>query len=150
MKKIALALVLSSMLAGSALAATQNIAVSASVVGTCQFASAVNVAFGALDQTSTLDAVAPTPGSLEFWCTKNTNYTLTTADATAGIHTGTMTGPVGGSIAYTLTFDNFSGAGNGKTGTIISGISGSILNSNYVDQPAGAYSENVLFTVTPL
>lgn len=148
-KKLALALLLSAALAGGAHAATQDITVSANVVGTCRFDSAANVGFGLLDQTSVADATAT--GSLVFWCTQNTNYTLSD-EANVGTADGVFTGSLvdgGNSIPYELTYTNVSGPGAGKNSPITSVITGTIANADFVDAPAGTYSDTVTFTITP-
>jgi spore coat protein U-like protein len=138
-------------MAGTAMAGgTQNVNVTANIVGTCQFNSAGDVAFGALDQTSTADQTAT--GSLVFWCTKNATYTLsdeTNVGVADGSFTGTLTGPPTGSITYTLTYTNSSGSGAGKTSPITSAITGTILNADYVNAPAGNYTDTVTFTIAP-
>lgn len=139
--------------AGSALAATQDLTVSARVVGNCAFDSASDVDFGDLVQTSAADATAT--GNLVFWCTKNASYTLgdqdnpTTGD---GTFAGTLSAPPGANqdtIDYTLTYTEFSGDGAGKTAPITSEITATIVNANYVNVAADTYTDTVTFTITP-
>lgn len=149
MKKLSLALIFLAVLAGSALAATQNVQVSAEVIGTCRFNSAADVDFGVLDQTVTADATAA--GSLEFWCTSNTNYTLSD-EANVGTADGNFDGTLasgGDSIPYNLSYTNTSGPGTGKNAPITSVITGTIANADYVDAPTGVYNDTVTFTITP-
>jgi hypothetical protein len=137
--------------ASSALAADQNLNVSANVVGHCAFNPGTDVDFGDLVQTSAANATAT--GNLTFWCTRNANYTLSDqANATEGDGTfsGTLTSlATTDTIPYTLNYDNYSGSGDGKTSPITSTISATILNVNYVDVAAATYTEVVTFTITP-
>lgn len=152
MRTVSLALfslILLAVLTGSALAATQDLNVSAQVVGTCRFESANDINFGALDQTATADVTAP--GNLVFWCTKNASYTLgdeTNPTVADGSFTGTLAG-TDDSIDYELTYTNYSGSGAGKTSPITSTITATIANADYVDAPAGNYTDTVTFTLTP-
>jgi spore coat protein U-like protein len=134
--------------AGNALADTQDLVVSAQVVGTCRFDSASDIDFGTLDQTATTDETAT--GNLVFWCTKNANYALTDeANPTIdGSFSGTLVG-TNDSIPYDLTYTNFSGSGAGKTSPITSVVTATIINADYVDVEADTYSDTVTFTVTP-
>jgi len=138
--------------ASSALAATRDLSVSATVVGHCAFDSASDVDFGDLDQISTADATAT--GNLIFWCTKNASYTLgDEANSTVGdgSFAGTLT-PIGASpdsIDYTLAYTNFTGSGTGKTTPITSAISANIVNADYVNVEADTYTDTVTFTITP-
>lgn len=130
-----------------ALADTQDVEVTAKITGTCQFNSAVDVAFGTLDQTVTDNAEAT--GSVIFWCTKNTNYTL--SDSKGGSD-GSLSSTMSNgseSISYSLTYSNYSGAGAGKTSPITSALAGTILNADYVDAEAGDYSDTITFTIAP-
>ncbi len=138
--------------ASSALAADQNLNVSARVVGHCAFNSISDVDFGDLDQASAADATAT--GNLIFWCTNNASYTLGDEDNPAvgdGTFAGTL-GPIGKSkdtIDYTLAYNNFSGSGTGKTTPITSAISATIVNADYVNVEADTYTDIVTFTITP-
>jgi spore coat protein U-like protein len=149
MRTLSLALVSFILLAGSALAATQDLTVSAQVVGTCRFERATDIDFGDLDQTATTDETAT--GSLVFWCTKNANYILGD-EANSAVGDGSFSGELAkGSekIAYSLSYDNHSGNGAGKTSPITSTITATILNADYVNVPAGKYNDTVTFTLTP-
>lgn len=139
-------LVLVAAFSGIVQAASTNLPVSASVAGTCQFDVVGSLAFGALDQTSAGDATAST--SIGFWCTKNALYTLSDPTNSDGAESGTITNGTD-SITYSVTYDNFSGSGGGKTSPITSTINGTILNANYVNVSAGNYAGNMLFTITP-
>jgi len=88
-------LILLAVLTGSALAATQNLLVSAQVVGTCRFDSAADIDFGTLDRPRLL---MKRNGRLVFWCTKNADYTLgdeTNPAVADGKFSGTLVGTNG-------------------------------------------------------
>lgn len=137
--------------ASSALAATQDLNVSARVVGHCAFNSASDVDFGDLDQASAADATAN--GNLIFWCTKNASYTL--GDETnSGVGDGDFDGVLSSAtttdtIDYSLAYTNFSGSGAGKTSPITSAITATIVNADYVNVDAATYKDTVTFTITP-
>jgi len=151
MRTLALALVSIVLLAGSTLAATQDLTVSAQVVGTCQFNSAADVNFGTLDQTLTANPTAS--GSLLFWCTKNASYLLGDENNPSvgdGKFNGNLTGTVNKeTIAYQLDYTNYSGQGDGKNSPITSVITATIPNANYINVSADIYTDTVTFTVTP-
>jgi spore coat protein U-like protein len=137
--------------ASSALAATQDLNVSAKVVGNCAFNSAADVDFGDLNQTSADNATAT--GNLIFWCTKNASYTL--GDETnSGVGDGDFNGVLSSTtttdtIDYALAYNNFSGNGAGKTAPITSTITATIVNADYVNVDAATYEDTVTFTITP-
>lgn len=134
---------------GIASAATTNVTVSASIIGTCQFDTTPALAFGALDQTSGSDETAT--GDLKFWCTKNAAYTLSD-ETNVGVADGAFSGTIAdgaNSIPYSIAYTNSSGSGAGKTTLTTSTLTATILNAAYVDKPAGDYSGTVTFTITP-
>jgi spore coat protein U-like protein len=136
-------------MAGVAMAATQDVTISANIIGTCRFDSTAPVAFGQLDQTAATDETAS--GSVVFWCTKNAAYTLSD-EANVGTADGTFSGTlVSGpdTIPYILSYNNTSGSGLGKTSLITSTINGTIANVDYVNAAAGNYTDIVTFTITP-
>lgn len=143
------ALTLFATLAGNALADTQDLVVSAQVVGTCRFESATDIDFGTLDQTATADQTAT--GDLIFWCTKNATYSLTD-EANPAVADGSFRGTLAGtndSIDYELTYTNYSGQGAGKKSPVTSVVTATILNADYVDVEVDTYSDTVTFTVNP-
>jgi spore coat protein U-like protein len=138
--------------ASSALAATQDLNVTAKVVGHCAFDGATPVDFGDLDQTSAADATAT--GDLTFWCTNNSSYTLgdeTNSTVGDGTFAGALTpiGPSLDTIDYTLAYTNFNGSGAGKTAPITSAITANIVNADYVNVEADTYTDTVTFTILP-
>lgn len=135
----------------SALAAdTANVAVSASVTGTCKFNSGGSIAF-TLDPTSAT-AASGTVVSPAFWCTKGTSYTVTDntgANASAGVrrmkNTVIATEFIPYSFAYTAT-----GTGTGKSTPITLTLgSASVANVDFINASAGSYADTVVLSITP-
>lgn len=136
-------------IAGTVFAATTNVTVSANIVGTCRFNSTPSLDFGQLDQTSGSDATAS--GNLVFWCTTGTAYTLGD-EANPAVGDGSFSGTLvdgGNSIDYSISYNAFSGSGAGKTSAITSTLNATIANAQFVDKPAGNYSDTVTFTIAP-
>lgn len=135
---------------GSCLAGdSKTMDISANVIGTCKYSSTPALAFGVLDQTLASDATAS--GNLQFWCSKGVSYTLSD-QANPGVGDGAFAGSIGNgtdTIPYTITYNNFTGNGAGKTTLNSSTLSAKILNGNYVNVSAGAYTGVVTFTITP-
>lgn len=135
--------------AGAGWAATTTVAVSASVAGTCQFNNTGSVAFGALNQT-TAPLVNGTVTNPQFWCTKNTAWTIT--DDLGAHETGStfrMTNTAGTDfIPYTFTYTT-TGTGAGKTAPISMDITATVAAGTYVDVPAGTYTDTVTLTILP-
>lgn len=125
---------------------TTTVNVSANISGTCQFSTTPTLAFGALDQTSSSDATAT--GALTFWCTKGAAYTLSDPLGSTGTYAGTISNGTD-SIAYSVAYTNATGNGTGKTSPISSTLNATILNNNYVNVSAGAYTGTVQFTIAP-
>lgn len=129
---------------------TATVNVSANIVGTCKFDTTPTLAFGELDQASGLDATAT--GDLKFWCTKNAAYTLsdeTNVGVADGVYSGTIANATTNTIPYSISYDNFSSTGSGKTTLKTSTLTATITNANYVDAPAGDYTGSVVFTIAP-
>lgn len=135
---------------GSSLAAdSTTMAMSANVIGTCKYSTTPALAFGVLDQTLSTDATAS--GNLQFWCTKGASYTLSD-QANPGVGDGAFAGAITNgtdAIPYTITYNNFTGNGAGKTTLNTSTLTAKILNGDYVNVSAGAYTGTVTFTVAP-
>jgi spore coat protein U-like protein len=140
-------------LGGAALAADSNtLTVSASVTGTCKFASPTSALdFGALDPSVGGDVNKSS--TTQFWCTKG----VTTDTILAGNGQNwdgakrRMKDPASGDlIAYTLslTKDANANAGPGALRTLT--ISGGILGTDYTGKTAGTgYTDTVTLTITP-
>lgn len=136
--------------AGTAMAATTDVQVTAQVAGTCVFSTPPSFNFGLLDQASTSDAVLN--GNLQFWCTNGVAYTLSdqanvgTAD---GAYSGNLSDGAGHDIGYNIGYDNYQGTGAGPSSPLVSSLTVTIPNGNYVGAVPGTYSETVTFTITP-
>ncbi len=132
---------------GAAWAATTTVAVSASVVGTCQFNNVGSVPFGQLNQVNaplvTGVVVQPT-----FWCTKNSNYTITHNAGASPVMTGATAGNTD-TIPYNFSLGTALGTGAGKSTPITMNIAASINAGTYSDVSADTYSQTVTLTITP-
>lgn len=144
MKKIALALIFSAMMAGSALAATQNITVSTNVVGTCKITSGpATITLNNLDpSTGTGDAKNAT---LSFWCTKNTAYTVDDNSSGFLTHEADNTEK----IPYSLGFAGASGAGTGASAPETLTVTATVADDAFLNNIAGKYEEVVTITIEP-
>lgn len=139
MKLAVLALVLLVTLsAGSALAATADLTVSATVNDACQITGGT-LAFGVLDPLNAVDVTMNSTG-VTVTCTTGVVYTI--ADNKAGVYA--MTGP--DSIDYSLTYPALN-PGDGSAQSIA--IQGDIAAADYATKPAGVYNDTVQLTVTP-
>jgi len=133
---------------GAAWAATTTVAVSASVVGTCQFNNAGTIGFGTLDQVAAplVNGVVTQPA---FWCTKNANYTITDDSGIHELAPGARQMANGTDlIPYTFTY-TATGAGTGKTTPITMNIAATVPAGSYTDVSAGAYTDTVTLTIAP-
>jgi spore coat protein U-like protein len=132
---------------------TATLNVSAKVVGTCKVTvNSGNLAFGNLDVGLATDATANS-NDIKFWCTKGAAYTITDDDGQNELAANqnrmkstTLTTPeyIPYSIAYTAA-----GTGTGPSTPITLGVSGTILNANYVGASADNYTDTVTFNITP-
>jgi spore coat protein U-like protein len=141
---------------GFASADTQNLTVSATVTGVCQFTSAAQtLTFGSFDAL-TAAPIAGAGAAVTYKCTKNT--VAATASAGNGLHhTGTSRAmknsgnadviPYALNVAASGTTPD--GFGAGSTNLALT-ITGSIaLASDYNNVSAGSYADTVQLTVTP-
>jgi|FaiFalFF_MnMetaG_3_1042247.scaffolds.fasta_scaffold18103_2 spore coat protein U-like protein len=136
----------------------------ANVVGNCKFTTAsATLNFGNLDPAVGGDVNATT--TLTFWCTKRATYTITDNDGSNSSGTQQRmkhaslteyipynfcyksTGPAPTPCTTDTTSDT--GTGAGKTSPITLNISGTVLESNYIDASAGSYSDTVTMTINP-
>lgn len=150
MKKTLLTLAAFAAFSGSAFAAdTQAVGVSANVSGNCKFTAAAPVAFGNLDPAAAGTVTAA--GSVTFWCTKGTSYTLAANNGSnALVAQKRMKGPGATDfIPYTLVLAATSGTGAGKTAPITVAANGSVDSAAFQDASAGAYTDSVTVNVTP-
>jgi len=145
MKKIALALILSTMLAGSALAVTQDITVSASVKGTCKINSGpASILLGELDPLT--GTGASNTAGLEFWCTKGTAYTVSDNIVTHELTHATLPAE---KISYTFAITDYTGAGTGPGAPETLTATATVANDSFNNNAAGAYSQVVTVTIAP-
>lgn len=157
MKKIsrfslASALIATGLLAGApAFAAdTANISVSATVTGACKFNSGGSLSF-TLDPTSGADAAPTAKTDPKFWCTNGASYTVSDNSglhASSGVrrmrHASDTTKFIPYALSYTTT-----GTGSGKNTEITLALTSSIANADFVDAPAGSYTDTVQLSITP-
>jgi spore coat protein U-like protein len=133
-------------MAGSAMAATANLAVSATVANACSVTGGT-LSFGALD-TLAAPVVPGTSAGVTVTCTKSDPYTVTVDKGThfvgaqANLKNTTNTDV----IPYSLTVPAVS-AGTGAAQTIA--ITGTIAAGTYNTASAGTYNDTVVITVTP-
>jgi spore coat protein U-like protein len=135
-------------LGGAAWAATTTVAVSATVVGTCQFNNAGTIAFGTLDQVA-----APLVNGLvtqpTFWCTRGATWTISDDSGLHELAPGARQMANGTDlIPYTFTYAA-TGAGTGKTTPITMNIAATVPAGSYIDVPAGPYTDTVTLTILP-
>jgi len=125
----------------------------ASAAPSCAFqARGLNLGFGSLDPSAaankTVAATVGTANADRWGSCSNQTMVMT---ATTGLNpSGGVRRMTNGSafISYSLTLPpNATGpAGNGYVQFI---LSGTVLASDYIDAPAGSYSDTVLITVSP-
>jgi len=131
---------------------TNNVTVTANVVGTCRFNSATSaLAFGALDPSSGAPATATAAPT--FWCTRNATYSVTDDD---GLHEVAVdgnrmehTGTAGNFIAYGFSYNPTTGSGLGRTTPITLNISGTVAFADYQNAMAGDYADTVVISINP-
>jgi spore coat protein U-like protein len=133
---------------GAAWAATTTVAVSANVVGTCQFNNVGAVAFGALDQVAA-PLVTATVTQPAFWCTKNTTWTMTDDSGVNEVTPGARRMANGTDfIPYTFTY-TATGPGAGKSTPTTMNIVATVPAGSYTDVSAGPYTDTVTLTINP-
>jgi spore coat protein U-like protein len=153
MKKYILAVVVALVvvaMAGSAMAAgNQTVAVSATVVGVCQFLTGGTMAF-TLDP-SVGGNVNGTASQPTFWCTRGTTYTITDNN---GIHFGAGSRRMQHAssatdfIPYTFTY-TASSAGSGRNTTLTMNLASTVVATDYIDALSGNYADTVTLTINP-
>jgi len=139
------------LMAGTAMALdTANVTVTATVAGTCQFATVPSLDFGSLDPAVGA-AVNPAPVDLTFNCTTGVGYTLTDnkGGAAGSLSSNLVLGA--DTIPYSLTYSNDVGIGlgGGVANELTSSLTGSIAAGVYSSAPAGAYTDTIVFTINP-
>jgi spore coat protein U-like protein len=124
---------------------TTTVAVSATVSGTCKFNNSGSVTF-ALDQAVGGDKVGIVVQP-QFWCTKNTLYTISDTDGDNGIHNMKHSSDAD-LIAYSFTY-TASGTGSGPTTLIPMNIASTVVEADYINVASGSYSDTVVLTIAP-
>ena len=131
---------------------TANVAVSASVTGTCKFNSGGAISF-TLDPTSTVAAAGTISSSPAFWCTKGTPYTVSGGDGANSVTAGIRRmkhATLAEFIPYTFTGTTATGTGAGKTSPIPLTLSAaSVANVDFINASAGNYADTVVVTISP-
>lgn len=135
--------------AGVAGAETIGVGVSANVLGKCKFDTSADAVFGDLDPMA--PAAQTATGSVTFWCTNGTSYTLTSNNgANASGVQKRLKGPGATDfINYTLALASGSGTGSGKSTAITVNANASLAGAAYQDAVAGSYSDTVTVTIAP-
>jgi len=151
MKKIVALIVATSItvMAGTAMAATANLDVSATVTPTCTMnTDAGTLAFGSLDPTAPVAKTASSSG-VTITCTNGTAYTLVGNDGAnpASTQKRLRNGTTTNYIPYSVTIPS-SGTGSGSAVPI--SIAGLIAENSYSTAPAGSYADTIILTVTPV
>jgi hypothetical protein len=105
-----------------------------------QYCSNGVLAFGSIDPSSTGNKTATITTNQYFSCNTLSNWNATVAS------TWTMTGPVGGSMAYSVGYTASSSC-SGTTETLLTATS-TITQAAYQDAPAGNYTNSAQVTFT--
>jgi spore coat protein U-like protein len=133
-------------MAGSAMAATANLAVSASISNACSVTGGT-LSFGALD-TLTAPLMTATSAGVTITCTKGdvytvaTNYGVNFLGSQAYIKNGSNTD----TIPYSVSIPAVA-AGTGAAQPLT--ITGTIAAGSYTTASAGTYTDTMVITVTP-
>jgi len=153
MKKILMALIAVALvaMAGAAMAQdTATVAVSATVVGTCKFATGGSIPFGNLDPSVGTDQT-PAVTQPTFWCTKGASYTISDDDGLyeSGANLNRMKhGTLAEYIPYSFTY-TASGTGAGPGSVLTMDIASSVKGTDYQNASAGSYTDTVTLTINP-
>ena len=133
---------------GAMAADTASVAVSATVTGTCKFNSGGTLSF-TLDP-STGGAVTGTVSQPAFWCTKGASYTLSDDDGLnpSGTTHRMKHATLNEYIPYSFTYTT-SGTGLGNGNPVTMDIASTVVEADYMDVPAGSYSDTVTMTINP-
>lgn len=136
----AAAIVVLASVAGVAAAAgpDQTIAVTATVNPVCKFTIGALTMTFTIDPSSAADATADT--TVTYKCTNGVTPVLT---PTVG---GLLTSG-GNTMAYTVAVQGAVAAGTGFSNPVTATIRGTILQTTFVDKPAGAYTDTVTVSI---
>lgn len=126
-----------------AAADTQNLVVTGTVQAVCKFASVPALNFNIDPSAATSQSGT---ASITYNCTKSQAPTI---GVSSGALTGrTLTGPASATLAYDLTVGTL-GASTGFSAVNSVDITATVLQANYQDKAAGAYTETVGLTISP-
>lgn len=148
---IAVVVMMAAGMAGTAMAAgNQTVAVSATVVGVCQFLTGGAITFN-LDPSvgGAVNGVVTQP---TFWCTRGTTWAITDDSGLHELVAGsprmlhTVTG--GEFIPYSFSY-TAGGTGSGRGTTISMDIASSVAAVNYLNALAGNYDDTVTLSINP-
>jgi spore coat protein U-like protein len=154
MKKILMAVIAVAVVAMAGTAAeadTAQVAVSATVTGTCKFTAGGTIPYGNLDPSVGTDVPA-TVTQPRFWCTKSTFYTISDdnglweSGTTHQMKHASLTEYIPYSFSYTTTG---TGLGAGPANAITMDIASTVLGADYINASAGSYADTVTLTISP-
>lgn len=131
-------------MAGTAMAATGTLSVSAKISNACSVADGT-LDFGSLD-TLGGGAVSATSSGVTVTCTKGDGYTMTAGTGSHASGTQAYLSNGTDTIPYTVTIPSLS-TGTGAAQTIA--ITGNIAKNAYTTASSGTYTDSVTLTVTP-
>ncbi len=133
-------------MAGTAMAATANLSVTASIANACSVTGGT-LAFGALN-TLTAPLVTATSSGVSITCTKGDAYTVAIDNGTheSGSQAFLKHATLADTIPYSVTVPTVS-AGTGAAQPIT--LTGEIAATTYATASAGNYSDTMVITVTP-
>lgn len=145
MKKIVvLAMAMVVGISGAAMAATNTVAVSGTVLGTCTITGGT-AAFGNLDPAGA-GGVSATISDPQVTCTNGAPYAITDDKGINGGGTAYKMAKGTDLITYSLSY---TASGTGTGGAVSIGLAASVAQVDYQNKPAGNYSDTVTLTVTP-
>ena len=155
MKKILLASLIATAFGASTSAFagnTQTMAVSATIVGTCNLQSASALAFGNVDPSVAANVVKT--ATVTYKCTNGTAPTsLTDLSANNSAGQRRMKGAVSASfmnysVAYTAPTAAGNGFGSGSSATSVT-VTGTLAFADFQNSVADTYNDTLTFTIAP-
>ena len=140
MKKILILAAAIALVSSTAFAAnTATLTVSANVTATCSITGGT-LTFGALDPLNAADTGPIAATGVTVACTNGSGFTVSDDSAGKPLNNGTS------NIPFALSYV---AAGTGTGAAVPFAIDGEILGVDYANATAGAYTSNVILTVTP-